>query len=81
MILAIPILGDGWHNNHHAFPGAAIVQFEWWQLDPSGWLIRALERFRLAWDVNGMSPAARLQAKRLPSARERSAAVSTQEHV
>lgn len=59
----LPILGDGWHNNHHAFPQAAIVQFEWWQLDPSGWIIRALEKLGLAWDVVGV-PSRALQAEK-----------------
>ncbi|NEO43444.1 MAG: acyl-CoA desaturase [Moorea sp. SIO4A3] len=49
--LAIPILGDSWHNNHHTFPDSAISGLEWWQIDPSGWVIRALEKVGLAWDV------------------------------
>jgi stearoyl-CoA desaturase (delta-9 desaturase) len=52
--LALPILGDGWHNNHHAFPHAAISGFRWWQLDPSAWIIRGLEALGLAWNVNGV---------------------------
>lgn len=51
MLVNIPLLGEGWHNNHHAFPRAAYISFEWWQYDPTGWVIRALEKTGLAWDV------------------------------
>ena len=49
--IAIPTIGDSWHNNHHAFPNAAIVGWEWWQIDIAGWIILALEKLGLVWDV------------------------------
>jgi stearoyl-CoA desaturase (delta-9 desaturase) len=49
--IAIPSLGECWHNNHHAYPSAAISGIGRWQIDPSGMLIRMLEVCRLAWDV------------------------------
>lgn len=49
--LAFPTFGQGWHNNHHAFPSSAVMGLEWWQIDISGWVIRALEAVGLAWDV------------------------------
>ncbi len=55
--LAIPTFGEAWHNNHHAFPTAARHGQRRWQLDPSWWVIRALERGGLAWDVVRVSPA------------------------
>ena len=48
---AIPTLGEAWHNNHHAFPSSAIIGLKWWQMDPSGWVIRGLEKLGLVWDV------------------------------
>ena len=24
LVVALPTFGEGWHNNHHAFPGSAI---------------------------------------------------------
>jgi stearoyl-CoA desaturase (delta-9 desaturase) len=54
--LALPTLGEAWHNNHHAFPTSARHGLRWWQLDPSGWLILALERVGLVWDVVRISP-------------------------
>ena len=44
-------MGEGWHNNHHAFPRAAIHGMDRWQLDVSAWLIQGLERLRLASNV------------------------------
>ncbi|HUN79019.1 MAG TPA: acyl-CoA desaturase [Solirubrobacteraceae bacterium] len=49
--LALPTFGEAWHNNHHAFPTSAHHGLTPWQLDPGGWLIDALERLGLAWDV------------------------------
>ena len=54
--LALPTLGEAWHNNHHAFPTSARHGLRWWQLDPSAWLIGALERSGLAWDVVRIPP-------------------------
>ncbi len=54
--LALPTLGEAWHNNHHAFPTSARHGLRWWQLDPSAWLIAALERVGLVWDVVRVAP-------------------------
>ncbi len=54
--LALPTLGEAWHNNHHAFPTSARHGLRWWQLDPSGWLIAGLERVGLVWDVVRIAP-------------------------
>ena len=32
-------LGEGWHNNHHAFPRSAFHGLHWWQFDLSGYVI------------------------------------------
>jgi stearoyl-CoA desaturase (delta-9 desaturase) len=45
--LAIPTLGESWHNNHHAFPGAAIFGHRWIQIDVGGYVISSLERLGL----------------------------------
>jgi len=54
--LSLPTLGEAWHNNHHAFPTSARHGLRWWQLDPSAWLITALERCGLVWDVVRVTP-------------------------
>jgi len=64
--LALPTLGEAWHNNHHAFPTAAVHGLGRWQLDPSGLLIAALEKLGLAWDVVRPTPARRAAKARSP---------------
>lgn len=49
--VAIPTLGEGWHNNHHAFPNSARFGFKWWQIDFGYWSIWLLERLNLVSDV------------------------------
>jgi stearoyl-CoA desaturase (delta-9 desaturase) len=49
--------GEGWHNNHHAFPRSAFHGLQWWQVDLSGYLIWLLERLGLAREVYRVSPA------------------------
>ena len=55
--LALPTMGEAWHNNHHAFPTSAAHGLGRWELDPSAAVIRALERLGLVWDVVRISPA------------------------
>ena len=65
--IALPTLGESWHNNHHAFPAAAILWFRWWQVDIAGGTIRLLELLGLAWDVRRPS-ASDLERKRITKA-------------
>ena len=51
--IALVSFGDGWHNNHHAFPAMASHGMSRWQFDPTGYLIRALAAVRLVWNVKG----------------------------
>jgi stearoyl-CoA desaturase (delta-9 desaturase) len=48
--------GESWHNNHHAFPTSAAHGLGRWELDPSAWVIRGLEKLGLAWDVVRIPP-------------------------
>jgi stearoyl-CoA desaturase (delta-9 desaturase) len=48
--------GESWHHNHHAFPRSAMHGLRWWEVDPTAWLIRAMKRARLAWNVVEISP-------------------------
>lgn len=56
--------GEGWHNNHHAFPTSARHGLRWWQFDLSWIVIRTMQFCGLAWNVKLPSPEA-LEAKRL----------------
>jgi len=49
-------LGEGWHNNHHAFPRSAVHGLDRWQFDASAWLIAGLERLRLVREVQRIAP-------------------------
>jgi len=49
--LAFLTLGEGWHNNHHRYPGAACQGFQWWELDLSWYALRALAALGLVWDL------------------------------
>jgi stearoyl-CoA desaturase (delta-9 desaturase) len=63
-LLSVAALGEGWHNNHHAFPYAAIHGLRWWQIDPNGWCIRGLAAVGLAWDLKAPSERALTEARR-----------------
>jgi stearoyl-CoA desaturase (delta-9 desaturase) len=54
--LSLLSFGESWHHNHHAFPRSAFHGLRGWELDPGGWIIRALERTGLAWDVVKITP-------------------------
>lgn len=54
--------GEGWHNNHHAFPSSAAHGHRWWELDVSFLFIRALESVRLAHSVKRPAPWAKKPA-------------------
>jgi stearoyl-CoA desaturase (delta-9 desaturase) len=51
-------LGEGWHNNHHAFPSMAYHGLGWRQPDLTALVIRLLVRLRLAWNVKVPVPSA-----------------------
>jgi stearoyl-CoA desaturase (delta-9 desaturase) len=50
-VFGVLALGEGWHNNHHAFPTSARHGLRWWEFDASYWLIRGLAAVGLAWKV------------------------------
>ena len=47
-IFGVLALGEGWHNNHHAFPTSARHGLRWWQIDASYWVIVAMKWVGLA---------------------------------
>lgn len=44
-MLALLTFGEGWHNNHHFFPGSARQGFRWWEVDLTFYLLRTLSLF------------------------------------
>jgi stearoyl-CoA desaturase (delta-9 desaturase) len=55
-VFGILAMGEGWHNNHHAFPTSARHGLRWWQVDMSYWFIRGLALLGLAWRIRTPVP-------------------------
>jgi len=49
--VALLSFGEGWHNNHHAFPRSARHGLAWWEFDMSYLTLRLLESLGLAWNI------------------------------
>jgi stearoyl-CoA desaturase (Delta-9 desaturase) len=63
--LALLTFGEGWHNNHHHFPGAARQGFYWWEVDLSYYGLRLLAALGLIWELRCVPRAVR-DARRVP---------------
>jgi stearoyl-CoA desaturase (Delta-9 desaturase) len=50
-LLAIITMGEGWHNNHHAYQSSARQGFRWWEYDPTFYVLKLLERLGLVWNL------------------------------
>jgi stearoyl-CoA desaturase (Delta-9 desaturase) len=68
--LALLTFGEGWHNNHHHFPGSARQGFYWWEIDLTYYGLRLLSAMGLAWDLKPV-PVALLNARRIGRDTER----------
>jgi fatty-acid desaturase len=44
-------MGEGWHNNHHAFPGSARLGLHHGESDPGWWVLQVLARAGLVWNI------------------------------
>ena len=61
--LALLTFGEGWHNNHHFYPGSARQGFRWWEIDLTYYVLRLMAVCGL---VRGLKPVpARILAQRL----------------
>lgn len=49
--VALLTFGEGWHNNHHAFPSSARHGLRWFEFDPTYWAIKGLALVRVARNV------------------------------
>ena len=49
--LALITFGEGWHNNHHFFPGSARQGFRWWEFDLTWYGLRLLALLGLVRDL------------------------------
>lgn len=49
--VALLTFGEGWHNNHHAYPQSARHGMAWYEFDPNWYGILVLRILGLAWDL------------------------------
>lgn len=54
--LAVITLGEGWHNNHHAYQRSTRQGFRWYEFDPTYYVLKAMSWVGLVWDL-GEPPA------------------------
>jgi stearoyl-CoA desaturase (delta-9 desaturase) len=50
-MLAVFTMGEGWHNNHHAFQSSVRQGFRWWEIDPTYYILKALSWTGLVWEL------------------------------
>jgi stearoyl-CoA desaturase (delta-9 desaturase) len=50
-LLALLTMGEGWHNNHHAYQSSARQGFRWWEMDVTYYVLVILSRFGIVWDL------------------------------
>lgn len=54
LALALLTFGEGWHNNHHYYPGAVRQGFYWWEIDLTYYVLWLMARLRIIWDLNSV---------------------------
>lgn len=75
-VTALFAAGEGWHNNHHRYQRAARNGFYWWELDPTWYVIRAMQALGLAWDVQPVPERIYAEARATRERRRQRRAVS-----
>jgi stearoyl-CoA desaturase (Delta-9 desaturase) len=50
-LLALITFGEGWHNNHHFFPGSVRQGFRWWEVDLTWYGLELLAMLGLVRDL------------------------------
>jgi fatty-acid desaturase len=55
--VALLTFGEGWHNNHHAYPTSARHGLAWYEIDLNWWGIRVMQFLRLAKSIKRVNAA------------------------
>jgi hypothetical protein len=50
-LAVVVTMGEGWHNNHHAYQSSARQGFRWWEVDPTFYILKMQSFFGLVWDL------------------------------
>jgi len=51
LLIALITCGEGWHNNHHHYPGSVRQGFFWWEVDLTYYFLKLLSALGLIWDL------------------------------
>jgi len=49
--LALITLGEGWHNNHHAYQRSTRQGFRWYEIDITFYILKAMSWVGLVWEL------------------------------
>jgi len=66
-LLALFTMGEGWHNNHHAYQSSVRQGFRWWEIDPTFYILKLLSRLGVVWDLKTPPAEVRRNEHRLGS--------------
>jgi stearoyl-CoA desaturase (Delta-9 desaturase) len=66
-LLALLTMGEGWHNNHHAYPSSVRQGFKWWEIDLTYYILMLLSWLGIVWDLKTPSEAVMRNEQRLGS--------------
>jgi len=50
-LLAFFTMGEGWHNNHHAYQSSVRQGFRWWEYDATFYILKVLSWARVVWNL------------------------------
>jgi stearoyl-CoA desaturase (Delta-9 desaturase) len=65
--LAFFTMGEGWHNNHHAYQSSVRQGFKWWEIDATFYILKVLSFFGVVWDLKTPPAEVRRNEHRLGS--------------
>lgn len=65
LVVALLTFGEGWHNNHHRYPVCTRQGFFWWEIDATYYILWALSKLRIVWDLRPPAPAVYTEAAAL----------------
>jgi stearoyl-CoA desaturase (delta-9 desaturase) len=51
VLVGLLLFGEGWHNNHHRYPGSARAGLEWYEVDLLYGMLKVLSWLGVVWDL------------------------------
>jgi len=62
--VSIFALGEGWHNNHHAFPFSERQGLMWWEFDVTHYFLKVLSWLGIVWSLQSVSKSQMAEMRR-----------------